>query len=201
LLIAATWTVLAAPAAAAAFRVTTADSAGAPLAATLLIVRSLEGRGEAFRALTDNAGALAERELEAGRYRIVATYPYGAWKTTIREFVVEKTPVALRLALSPVPTAGKKVAAVKKPRLAVLTLDAKARPVPGIAVLVRDPEATAEAWYQTNAKGEVTIDLSAFAGAVTLVSFAGAVVTERELAAAEIATLTRKRGRIILRVV
>jgi hypothetical protein len=192
---------LVAPAGAAAFRVTTADPAGAPLAGMLLIVRSLEGRGEAFRALTDNSGALAERELEAGRYRILATYPYGAWRTTVREFVVEKNPVALRLALSPVSTDGKKVAAVKKPRLAVLTVDAKARPVPGIAVLVRDPEATAEAWYQTNAKGEVAIDLSAFTGAVTLVSFDGVVVTERELAAAEIATLTHKRGRIILRVV
>ena len=73
--------------------------------------------------------------------------------------------------------------------------------MPAVAILVRNPEATAEAWYETNAKGEVAIDVSAFDGAIALVAFNGATVTVRDVPAAEIATLSRKRGRVILRVV
>jgi hypothetical protein len=186
---------------AAPLRVTTADPGGAALAGTLLIVRSLDGAGELFRALTDASGELPARDLEAGRYRVIAMYPHGPWKATVREFVVERAPVTLRLALSPLPAEGKKVAAAKKARLSVLTVDAKARAVPDVAILVRNPEATAEAWYQTNARGEVAIDLSTFDRAITLISFHGTIVSEREVTAAEIEALTRKRGRVILRVV
>jgi hypothetical protein len=188
-------------ASAATLRVTTSDASGAPLASTLLIVRSLEKPVELFRALTDKAGEVSPHDLDPGRYQVIATYPYGPWKTVVREFVVEKTPIAVSLVLPAEPTDRTGAAVGKKTRLAVLAVDGQARFVPGVAILVRDREATIEAWYQTNAKGEVALDVSNFDDGVVLVSFHGAAVTEREIPASEIATLTRKRGRVILRVV
>src|SRR6266702_8425352 len=56
------------------------DQSGAAFPDVLVIVKSLAGKGEIFRALTDQTGGVAERDLSPGLYRAIATCPTASAK-------------------------------------------------------------------------------------------------------------------------
>src|SRR5689334_20790240 len=64
------------------------DANGDPFANVLIIVRSLDGKGEIGRYLTNGEGLTSKLQLDDdGLYRIIATCPYGLCQTTVREFI------------------------------------------------------------------------------------------------------------------
>src|SRR5690242_15077869 len=73
------------------------DQTGAGFPDVLVIIKSLAGKGEIFRGLTDQAGSVPERDLIAGLYRAIATCPYSICETKVTEFLVSDTPVELEL--------------------------------------------------------------------------------------------------------
>jgi len=73
-------------AAAAPLRLKVLDQTGAAFPDVLVIVKSLAGKGEIFRALTDQSGCVPERDLPAGLYRAIATCPYGICETRLASF-------------------------------------------------------------------------------------------------------------------
>jgi hypothetical protein len=93
-------------ASAAPLRLRVMDQTGAAFQNVLVIVKSLAGKGEIFRALTDQAGGVPERNLPAGLYRAIATCPYGICETKVSEFLVGDTPVELEVKAGVSPTRG-----------------------------------------------------------------------------------------------
>jgi hypothetical protein len=124
----------------------------------LVIVRSLEGNGESFRALTDQAGAVPKQELAPGLYELIATCPYGVCQTAVREFIVASDPIHLKLPLKLVAIVNTVIVGDVKHRK-VIVQDRQGRPVASAQILVRDASAQHHKWYQTGAKGTVKIDL------------------------------------------
>ena len=144
---------------AAPLRVLAVDQTGAGFPDVLVIVRPLEGVGEAFRALTDKNGAIPERELAPGPYQVIATCPYGLCQTTVHEFMVKNEPVDLKLPLPVIPTSGNTVTIGKVEHRDVEVEDEKGMPVPSAPIFVRDATAQNERWYKTGAGGVATIDV------------------------------------------
>lgn len=143
----------------AQFRILTVDETGAGFADVLVIVKSLEGKGEKFRALTDKSGAVSAYELSEGLYQIIATCPYGICQTTVREVIVANQPVDLKLSLKVLPTVGNAFTVGRIERRRVEVLDSDGRPVTSAQVLVRDAAAQHQRWYQTGVDGKVEIAL------------------------------------------
>jgi hypothetical protein len=124
----------------------------------LVIVRSLEGNGESFRELTDQAGAVPRQELASGLYQLIATCPYGLCQTAVHEFMVASDPIHLKLPLKAVEIVNTLIVGNVKHRK-VIVQDRQGRPVASAQILVRDATAQHRRWYQTGAKGTVKIDL------------------------------------------
>lgn len=141
-------------------RIVTLDKTGAGFQDVLVIVRSLDGKGESVRALTNQSGAVPTRELAAGLYQIIATCPYGLCQTTVREFFVKTDPIELELALDVLPTTGNTFAMGRVERRQVEVQDRHGRPVASADILVRDATAESQKWYQTGLDGRVLIDLA-----------------------------------------
>src|SRR5947209_18058988 len=106
------------------------DQSGAAFPDVLVIVKSLAGKGEIFRALTDQTGGVAERDLSPGLYRAIATCPYGICETKITELFVSDTPVELELKVDVSPARG--IVAVVGPatRVTMDILEPQGNPVP-----------------------------------------------------------------------
>jgi hypothetical protein len=130
------------------------DQTGAAFPDVLVIVKSLAGKGEIFRALTDQAGRAPERDLTAGLYRAIATCPYGICETRVTEFLVGDAPLELELKVDVSPTRGNVAIVGPSNQLKLDVLDAQGKPAIA-AVLVRDSNAEFEQWYKTNSEGEV----------------------------------------------
>lgn len=134
------------------------DQTGAPFPDVLVIVKSLAGKGEMFRALTDQAGSVPERELTAGLYRAIATCPYGICETKVSEFLVGDGSVDLELRMDVSPTRGNVAMVGPSNRVQLEVVDAQGRPAASAQVLVRDSNAEYEQWYKTAADGEVDVE-------------------------------------------
>lgn len=145
-------------ASAAPLRLRVMDQTGAAFPNVLVIVKSLAGKGEIFRALTDQAGGVPERDLPAGLYRAIATCPYGICETKISEFLVGDTPVELEVKVDVSPTRGNVAMVGPSNQTRIQILDQQGRPAPSAEVLVRDSNAEYEQWYKTNGEGETDVE-------------------------------------------
>ena len=137
----------------------TVDKSGLGFPDVLVIVRSLEGRGESLRALTNRNGAVPTQDLAMGLYQIIATCPYGLCRTTVREFLVNTDPVDLKLALEVLPTTGNAFTIGRVKHCQVEVRNRDGIPVASAEILVRDANAESQKWYQTGLDGKVLIDL------------------------------------------
>ena len=124
------------------------DESGADFHDVLVIVKSLDGNGEIFRALTNSTGSVPERDLNPGLYRVIATCPYRICRTKISEFRVSDSPVELQLKLGVFPTRGNSVMVGPPNRIKVEVLNTQGKPAPAAEVLVRDSNAEYEQWIQ-----------------------------------------------------
>lgn len=134
---------------------------GQALKDALVIVQDLNGKEhELFRALTDEAGAIAPHDLAPGFYRVISTYPYSQYQTRVHEFLVRDTRMQVVLEMDE--AQGLDDLPVSIGRLTVNVLDANGKAAAGARVLVRDAEAhpSSEHWGTTNAQGTVSLDLS-----------------------------------------
>ena len=124
-----------------------------------MIVKSLDDKGEIFRALTDSAGTVPERELTSGFYRVIATCPYGICQTKVTEFLASTRPVEMDVKVDILPAINIQRVWVGPPllRLALQVVDTQGRPVAAVSVLVRDPDAREEYWCKTNVNGETEV--------------------------------------------
>lgn len=143
---------------AAPVRLRVLDQTGAAFPEVLVIVKSLAGKGEIFRALTDQTGSVPERDLAAGLYRAIATCPYGICETKVTEFLVGDTPVELELKVDVSPTRGNVAIVGPSNRLKLEVVDAQGKPVASAQVIVRDSKAEYEHWYRTDNKGETDVE-------------------------------------------
>ncbi len=144
---------------AAQFQFATLDETGTGFPDVLVIVKSLEGRGESFRALTDKNGAVSAHELSSGLYQIIATCPYGICQTTVREFIVANNPVELKMSLKVLPTTGNAFRVGRVERRHVEVRDGDGKRIAHAQILVRDALAENQKWYQTGLDGKTEIDL------------------------------------------
>jgi len=134
------------------------DQTKAAFPNVLVIVKSLAGRGEIFRGLTDQAGSVPERDLAAGLYRAIATCPYGICETKVMEFLVGGAPVELELNVDVSPTRGDIAIVGPSNRLKMRVVDSQGKPAASAEVLVRDSNAEYEQWYKTNGEGEADVE-------------------------------------------
>jgi len=168
------------------------DKTGAAFPDVLVIVKSLEGKGEIARALTDTTGNVPGRELSPGLYRVIATCPYGICETKVQEFYVKDAPVQLELTVDVSPTRGEgDVVEIGPSRsLKVQVIDRDGRPARLAPVLVRDSDAQHERWYKTDSDGGTTVELPE--GQVTVVVLYGGTITSKALSGATIDGLKTK---------
>jgi len=134
------------------------DQTGAAFPNVLVIVKSLAGKGEILRGLTDEAGSVPERDLAAGLYRAIATCPYGICETKVTEFLVGDARVELELKVDVSPTRGNVAIVGPSNRLRLGVVDAQGKPAASAEVLVRDSNADYEQWYKTDAAGEADVE-------------------------------------------
>jgi hypothetical protein len=161
-----------------------------------VIVKSLAGKGEIFRSLTDQAGTLPERDLAAGLYRAIATCPYGICETRVTEFLVGDTPVEIELKVDVSPTRGNVAIVGPSNRLKLEVVDAQGKPAASAQVLVRDSNAEYEQWYRTDGEGDVDVEPRGSATAF-VVLYKGAL-TEETASAASIEKLRTENKKLIV---
>jgi hypothetical protein len=137
----------------------------APLKDELVIVSSLEGQGEICRVLSNSQGATPTLDLKPGIYRAIAANPYGIWETKIVEFLVNTTPVSLKILVRPMGTHGfgDRVPVWLKgerPRtIDVLVVDKAGKPFPGANILSRNEDLDFDQWFLTGPDGIARVKL------------------------------------------
>jgi hypothetical protein len=144
------------------------DPSGAPFQNALVILKSLESNQEVFRALADRGGNVPEVDLHPGLYRVITSFPYGLWKTDIREFFVTQAPLNLTLTLGIMATQDN-FAVVGAP-IPVQVMDEKSNPIPDALVIARDQAAIYEKRYRTDQHGEARVELISNPTVVIVVS-------------------------------
>lgn len=172
------------------------DQTGAAFPDVLVIVKSLAGKGEVFRALSGQTGGVPERDLPAGLYRAIATCPYGICETKITEFLVGDTPVDLELKLEVSPTRGNVAIVGPSHRITVEVLDKQGKPAPAAQFLVRDSNAEFERWYKTNADGEAEVE--PLGSMVTFAVLYKGTLTEETTSASSIEKLRAEGKKLVV---
>jgi len=172
------------------------DQTGAAFPDVLVIVKSLAGKGEIFRALTDQAGSVLERNLPSGLYRAIATCPYGICETKVSEFLVGDTPAELEMKVDVSPTRGNVAMVGPLNRLKLEVVDIQARPAASAEVLVRDSHAEFEQWYKTNGDGEA--DVEPRGSATTFVVLYNRTLTTETLSSEAIQKLRSEGKKIVI---
>jgi len=145
-------------ASAAPVRLRVTDQAGAPFPDVLVIVKSLAGKGEIFRVLTDPTGSVPERNCPPGLYRVIATCPYGICETSISEFLVGSTSLELEVKVDISRSRGNVAFVGPSNRLNLEVVDVQGKPAVSAEVLVRDSSAEYEQWYKTNGEGKADVE-------------------------------------------
>jgi len=158
------------------------DASGAPLKSELVIVQDLNKPGsESLRALSDQNGDVPHLELGHGLFRIIATYPYGGWKTQVSEFLVRDRPITVSLQIQPMGTHGNgDVVLVGSSFANLQVVRSDGQPISGASILVRDEDDTLnlERSYKTDQKGMARIELVADPTVVIIV-FGDTLLTQR----------------------
>jgi hypothetical protein len=134
-----------------------ADSVGAEnLAKVLIVVRSLDGKGELDRGLTDANGLFTVPNLIPGLYQAIALYPYGYWIPRVQEFVVGDKDISVELRLT-----GSVIdqVPVSEHRAMIEVVDQNGTPVSGAEVLGRDLAAKYMKFSKTDTQGRATVVL------------------------------------------
>ena len=110
--------------------------------------------------LTDEHGNIPARTLATGLYRAIATYPYGHFQTSVREFLVGSDAMNLKMQMSAAENSASTTVSIGQ--LTVHVLDSRGNPAAGARVLIRDADATPESehWGTTNAQGNATLELT-----------------------------------------
>jgi hypothetical protein len=139
------------------------DESGAPIKDVLVIVQNLQKHeAELLRMLSDAEGTVRGRELEPGLYRLIATTPYGLWRTIIKEFLVKVAPMEVVLRVKVMPTHGYgDIVVVGTTSVDFQVLRPDGLPASDAELLVRDRDATlyTERWYKTDAQGRTRIEM------------------------------------------
>jgi len=139
------------------------DPTGAAIKDALVIVQVLSDRErEVLRTLSDVQGAIPLQELKPGLYRVIATTPYGLWRTRVKEFAVAGNRLEVEVKMQAQPTHGNgDVVTVGTTRAEVQVLSADGEAVAGADVLVRDQDATLylQRWYKTDPRGRAQVEL------------------------------------------
>jgi hypothetical protein len=182
---------------AAPMRVKVVDRTEAAFPDVLVIVKSLDGKGEVGRALTDATGSVPERELTPGLYRVIATCPYGICETKIFEFLIRDVPVQLDLKLDVLPTRGDVVQVGPSRSLKVEVVDQEGRPTRLARILVRDPDAQNERWYKTGSDGSAIVELPE--GLVTVVVVYEVTLASKTLRPSDVSGLRAKNAPLTIR--
>jgi hypothetical protein len=150
-------------AAAAPVKFRVLDGSGAPVKDVLVIVQDLsKHEAELLRVLSDADGNGGGRDLQPGPYRVIATTPFGIWRTTIKEFVMKSTPLELVLRIQPTPTHGYgDIVVIGTTWVDVQILGPDGLPASDAELLVRDRDATlyTERWYKTDPQGRTKIEM------------------------------------------
>ena len=140
---------------AAPFRIRVTDPIGAEgVDKVLVIVQSLDGKGEVLRTLTDPKGSITPIDLAPGLYRLIATYPYGYWFTQVREFVVSAAPVNMDLHMDGA-VIDRVAAPGVKVQVTVVNRDGKA--IKNAHILGRDRQALSNRWDTTDGQGHAVV--------------------------------------------
>jgi hypothetical protein len=112
--------------------------------------------------LSKEDGTLPPFQLQAGLYRVIATAPYGLWRTNVREFLVGQQSTEMTIKVQPVPTHGHgDIINVRIIRRQLRVIGSDGSPASGASILVRDRDATQhlERWYKTDEKGTTPIEM------------------------------------------
>jgi hypothetical protein len=146
-----------------AVKVRVVDESDAPIKDVLVIIQNLsKHEAELLRVLSDADGYVGRGELQPGLYRLIATIPYGLWRTTIKEFMVKSAPLELVLRLKVMPTHGYgDIVVVGTTWVDLQVLRPDGRPASDAELLVRDRDATlyTERWYKADAQGRIRIEM------------------------------------------
>ena len=140
-------------------RIRVVDPTGAPIPNVLVILKSLDGQGEQFRALSGADGFVASVQGLPGLYQAIATSPYSYWKTAIKEFLVGNKPVLVELRVESLPTHGYGDKVVVGTRINLTLLGSDGNPLPKTWIYVRDPLARLDLSVTTDAFGKATFEL------------------------------------------
>jgi len=184
-------------ASAAPLRLRVRDQTGAAFPDVLVIVRSLTGKGEIFRALTDQAGGVPGRDLPEGLYRAIATCPYGICQTKVLEFLVGDAPVELEVKVEISPTRGNVAIVGPSNVLKLEVVNTQGGPAVSAEVLVRDSNAEFEKWYKTNGEGEA--DVEPRGTMTTLVVLYDRTLTTETISSAAVQKLRSQGKKFVIR--
>ena len=157
-------------------RIKMLEISGGILPDGLVIVESLDRRGEFVGSLSDEAGTVPTLNLTPGLYRVIGTCPYGVCAASVSEFLVGDQPIELELKLRIMPHGDGMVLGLQ--RITVHIVDKQDQEVPSARVIVRDWEAHEEEWYETNSSGDANVALPR-EGLVTIIVIQNRKVTVR----------------------
>jgi hypothetical protein len=145
------------PSSCATVTIRATDSVGAEnISKVLTIIRSLDGKGEITRGLTNDSGTFSALNIGPGLYEVISLYPYGYWRPNVTEFVVDEKNVFLQIRLN----GGviDKVALAER-EVIVRVVDDKGTPLPKAKVLGRDLGALYVRFSSTDEQGRATITI------------------------------------------
>jgi len=165
------------------------DRTKATFSDVLVIIESLDGKGEVFRTLSDANGSIPKRDLAPGLYRLIATCPYGPCETEVREFIVANDPIRLDITVNLKPTDGDGYWEGLHP-LRVSVQNSRLQPMDQTIVIVRDSEKNYEKWYKTGADGTVLVEIPD--APMTFVVLCGGTLTSKTISIDSIKDLTSK---------
>ncbi len=133
------------------------DSSGAErLDKILIIVRSLEGKGEITRGLTTVDGEFSVATMAPGLYQAISLYPYGYWHSAVREFVVTNKDTLVEFRLK-----GSVVDQVEIPerQVSVRVIDRDGNAVHGAQIVARDVLAKFMKFSKTDEQGRAKLSI------------------------------------------
>jgi hypothetical protein len=136
------------------------DETEKPFPDVLVVIKAASATGEIeiARYLTDANGNIPPLFLEPRTYHITATCPYGLCRTITREVFGKSSASEIVLKVPPV-SSDVNGQIVGAPKLHLILESSTGERVKDTQILIRDPEAKWETWYNTGKDGSVTVDL------------------------------------------
>jgi hypothetical protein len=157
------------PASATLLKVRVIDALGTEgIAKVLVITRSLEpGKGDVSRDLTRQDGSIPDLDIPPGLYEVIATYPYQAWRTRVRDFIAGANPVPITLELEQI--WDQTVYAGGVVDLRVQVVDGQGHPVHNAQIIGRNLDASELSFATTDSAGRALIRIPTDGAEVTTI--------------------------------